>query len=93
MALQIDLKKAYDCLQWPFIRETLLDLNLLIQIVEVIIYCLNCSSFSILWNGEKTDVFTPSRGMMQEGPLSPDLCVLYMERPNQIIVDAVIREA
>jgi len=91
MALKIDLKNPYDCLRWPFIRETLLDLKLSITLVEVIMNCLNCSSFSMLWNGEKTEAFTPSRGVRQGEPLSPYLLVLCMERLNQIIEDVVIR--
>jgi len=89
MALKIDLEKVYDRLRWPFIRETLLDLNLPIQLVEVIRNCLNCSSFSILWNGE-TKAFTPSHGVRQGDLLSPYLFVLCMDRLNQIIEDAII---
>jgi len=89
MALKIDLEKAYDRLRWPFIRETLMDLRLPIKLVEVIMNCLNCSSFNVLRNGEKTDSFTQSLGVRQEDPLSPYLLVLCLERLNHIIEDAV----
>ena len=53
--------------------------------------CLNCSSFGVLWNGEKTEAFSSSRGVRQGDPLSPYLFVLCMERLNQIIEDAISR--
>lgn len=44
----------------------------------------------VLWNGEPTDTFTPSRGIRQGDPLSPYIFVLCMERLNQIIEESII---
>ena len=41
MAIKVDLKKAYDRLRWPFIRETLLEANLPQLTVDTIMNCLS----------------------------------------------------
>ena len=89
MAIKIDLEKAYDRLRWSFIRETLVEARLPQTMVDVILNCISLASFSILWHGERTEAFTPSRGVRQGDPLSPYLFVLCMERLNHLI-EAVV---
>jgi hypothetical protein len=46
-------------------------------------------SYKIMWNGDKTDTFFPTRGIRQGDPLSPYLFVICMERLSHIIADQV----
>ena len=89
MAIKLDLEKAYDKLKWPFIRETLMKARLPQLLVEVIMNYVTLTSFNILWHGEKTESFKPTRGVRQGDPLSPYLFVLCVDRLNHIIKEAV----
>ena len=51
MALKIDLEKAYDKLEWSFIRDMLIRVNLPLDIIDLIMSCLSTMSTSILFNG------------------------------------------
>lgn len=82
MAIKIDFEKAYDRLKWSFIRETLCEMHFPQLMIEVIMECVTTPSMKVLWNGEPTTSFTPSRGIHQGDPLSPYLFVLCMERLN-----------
>ncbi|KAK2418771.1 hypothetical protein QL285_040937 [Trifolium repens] len=46
---------------------------------------ISSSSNTILWNGSKTEAFSPARGLRQGDPLSPYLFVLCMERLGAMI--------
>jgi len=69
MAIKLDLEKAYDRLNWSFIRNTLLELRLPQVMVDVIMLCITSCSMRILWNGEPTDCLHPSRGTRQGDPI------------------------
>ncbi|KAH9772083.1 reverse transcriptase domain-containing protein [Citrus sinensis] len=62
MAIKIDLEKAYDRLNWNFIHETLMELALPFDLVHLIMECITSTRMNILWNGELTGDFSPSRG-------------------------------
>uniref|UniRef100_A0A2N9F8F6 RNase H type-1 domain-containing protein n=1 Tax=Fagus sylvatica TaxID=28930 RepID=A0A2N9F8F6_FAGSY len=61
--LKLDLEKAYDRLEWSFIREVLLFFNFPIALVNLILDCVSSSSISIIFNGGQMEVFKPSRGI------------------------------
>lgn len=90
LAVKVDLEKAYDRLEWSFIRETLETLGLGGKCCELIMACITSSSFRVLWNGERTEAFLPSRGIRQGDPISPYIFTLCMERLNHIIQDSIM---
>ena len=90
MALKVDFEKAYDRLKWSFIRETLSQMNLPILLIDIIMDCITTSDLKVLWNGEPSRSFKPSRGVRQGDPLSPYLFVMCMERLYQTIEAAII---
>lgn len=88
MAIKIDFEKAYDRLWWSFIKESLMELRLPIRMIELIMQCVCSTNLQILWNGEPTDAFKPSRGIRQGDPLSPYLYVICMESLSHLIESA-----
>ena len=61
MAAKIDLDKAYDKLEWSFIKYTLLFYHFPTPIIDLIMACIASASISIIWNGKVSSTFTPSR--------------------------------
>lgn len=62
MAIKVDLEKAYDRLNWNFVRETLKETGIPDHLVDIIMQCISSCSMQVLWNGEATDAFSPTRG-------------------------------
>ncbi|KAK4264615.1 hypothetical protein QN277_025768 [Acacia crassicarpa] len=89
MAIKIDLEKAYDQINWMFLKQVLLEVGLDGSFVEFIIDCVSSVLYNVLWNGAKTGFFCPSRGIRQGDPLSPLLFVLCMDKLSHLICDAV----
>lgn len=85
MAIKIELEKAYDKLEWNFIRDTLITANLQTDLIDIIMSCISSVSTSILFNGEALESIYPSRGIRQRDPISPYIFILCMEYLGQLI--------
>ena len=85
MAIKIDLEKAYDRLEWHFIRDILLLYKFPHQLVKLIMSCVSSSSIFVLFNGGKLDPFLPSRGIRQGNLMSPYLFIMCMEMLGYLI--------
>ena len=87
MVIKIDLEKAYDRLEWSFIRNVLNAANFPSKLIQLIMSCVSSTSTSILFNGGTLNPFLPLRGIRQRDPLSPYLFILCMEVLGRIIED------
>ncbi|KAK9990873.1 hypothetical protein SO802_025858 [Lithocarpus litseifolius] len=79
MAIQVDLAKAYDRLEWNFIHKVLRAFHFPDGLISLIMSYISSSSLSILFNGGKLDKFQPTRGIHQGDSLSPYIFLLCMK--------------
>ena len=63
MIMQLDFAKAYDKLNWTYIRKVLLTFGFDHNWVRWVMSLVTSSSFSILVNGSPSKTFTPSRDL------------------------------
>lgn len=54
-------------------KEVMLKMGFKLQLVELIMNCISSVSYSILFNGDATHTFKPTRGLRQVCPLNPYL--------------------
>ena len=80
-ALKVDLEKAYDRLEWDFIRYCLDLQNLDANSINLIMNCINKASSAVIINGKKSEEFQHSRGLRQGDPMFPflfNMCLEYL---------------
>lgn len=61
MVLKLDLEKAYDRVDWDFLRETMILFGFPGPTVALILHGIRSSHVSLLWNGSRTPSFFPKR--------------------------------
>jgi len=77
--LKLDLKKAYDCTNWDYLRLMLLHCGFGHLMTKWIMGCVALATYAILISGEATQFFNSGRVLRQGCPLSPLLFILVME--------------
>lgn len=77
--IKIDMEKAFDRLEWTFIRQVLKFFNLPNCFIQLIMKCISSASYSILINSSPTTFFYPSRGIRQSDPISPYIFILCID--------------
>jgi len=88
-AFKVDIQKAYDTVDWDFLRSLLKAFGFHARMVSWIMTCVTTSSFSIGVNGNIYGFFRGKRGLRQGDPMSPYLFTMVMEYLTLILKDLV----
>lgn len=80
LLMKIDLEKAFDCMEWSFIHDTLVYICFCKKLIKLIMSCVSSIIVFILHNGTAMDHFTPTWGIHQGYSLSPYIFILFIER-------------
>ncbi|PNX78963.1 ribonuclease H, partial [Trifolium pratense] len=91
LALKIDISKAYDKVDWGFLRGMLERLGFANKWIYWMMLCVSSVTYSVLVNYEKVGPIFPGRGLRQGDPLSPYLFILVTEGLSSLIKDSVAR--
>lgn len=79
MLLKLDIKKAYDKVDWYFLCRCMKAFGFNKQWINWVYFCISNPRFSILLNGKPEGFFEVSRGLRQGDPLSPFLFIIMSE--------------
>ncbi|XP_065622505.1 uncharacterized protein LOC136064544 [Quercus suber] len=63
LALKLDISKAYDCVEWNFLKGIMIKLGFLDKWIQLVMGCVTTPSFSILVNGKEYGNIRPTKGI------------------------------
>lgn len=85
MAVKLDMHKAYDRIEWLFVKKMLTALGFPAKWVNLIMECITIVTYSIQINGHSKGNIVPTRVLRQGDPLSQHLFNLCAEALSSII--------
>ncbi|GAU47702.1 hypothetical protein TSUD_190310 [Trifolium subterraneum] len=91
LALNIDISKAYDKVDWGFLRGVTTRMGFTDVWIRWVMMCVSSVNYSVLMNSDQVGPISPGRGLRQGDPLSPYLFILVTECLTALIHQTVGR--
>lgn len=89
MAVKLDISKAYDRVEWPYLEAIIRNMGFHKSWISLSMMCVKTVSFFILINGEPSGKIIPTRGLRQGNQISPYLFLLCVEGLSAMLRDEV----
>ena len=81
------MSKAYDRIEWGFLRNIMLKMGFQVGWVDMIMRCVSSVSYKLVHDGQEVGPIFPKGGLHQGNPLSPYLFILFAEGLSALLHD------